>query len=59
MTAAWEDINVRSPDVFPAPAVAALIGIELQPTLSSRDPRRLRPDERRSPYVRTRAPLLI
>jgi hypothetical protein len=59
VTAVWEGIRVRSSDALPALAPVALIGIERHPTLSSRDPRALRPDERRSPYVRTRAPLLI
>lgn len=59
VTAAWEGVPVRTPGAVPVPAVVAVPGTEPQPALSSPDPRRLRPDERRSPYVRTRAPLLI
>lgn len=56
----WEGVRVRTLDAFPAPpVVVALIAMPPVPGQAARDPRRLRPDERRSPYVRTRAPLLI
>lgn len=54
-----EGVRVRTLDAFPAPPVVALPALPPAPIRVTRDPPRLRPDERRSPYVRTRAPLLI
>lgn len=59
MSAVWQGVRVRTVEAVPAPAVLVLIAIEPLPTVVWRDPRTLHPDERRSPYVRNRAPLLI
>lgn len=60
MTAVSEGVRLRTLDAFPAPPVVTLLAMmPPAPIQVARDPRSLRPDERRSPYVRTRAPLLI